>query len=77
MFTISSRNISEAKLILDSGFHGVKIDNCGDDRGIGFELLTQHLNASGKPILIENCDQGHNQADSSMLSLSVSYFQFV
>lgn len=57
---------AEAKLILDSGFHGVKIDNCGDDRGIGFELLTQHLNASGKPILIENCDQGHNQAHRSL-----------
>lgn len=56
----------EAQLILDSGFYGVKIDNCGDDRGIGFEQLVQNLNASGKPILIENCDQGHSQAHRAL-----------
>merc|ERR1719506_1443246 len=57
---------AEAKLILDSGFYGVKIDNCGDDQGIGFELLTQHLNQSGTPILVENCDQGHSQAHRAL-----------
>lgn len=50
----------EAQLIMDSGFYGVKIDNCGDQYGIGFEQLVQHINASGKPLLIENCDQGLN-----------------
>jgi len=49
----------EAQLILDSNFDGVKIDNCGDDQGIGFNFIIQHFNASGKPILVEDCNQGH------------------
>jgi alpha-galactosidase len=49
----------EAQLILEADFDGVKIDNCGDDQGIGFELIMKHLNASGKPILVEDCNQGN------------------
>jgi len=51
----------EAQLILDANFDGVKIDNCGDDAGIGFNMIMQHLNASGKAVLVEDCNQGHGK----------------
>ena len=48
----------DAELLLDAGFDGVKIDNCGDDRGLGFQGRFHYLNASGKRLLIENSNQG-------------------
>jgi len=49
----------DAKLVLDAGFDGLKIDNCGDDDGAGFVGRLKNINASGRAILIENSDQGH------------------
>ena len=49
--------------LLDNGFDAVKIDNCGDD-GRSFTMRTSLINASGKPLMIENSNQGFgNPAD--------------
>jgi alpha-galactosidase len=48
----------DAAMLLAAGFDGVKIDNCGDDRGAGFVARARHLNASGRRLLIENSNQG-------------------
>jgi alpha-galactosidase len=57
-----SRRVYEAEVefLLDAGFDGVKIDNCGDDQGIGFQMMIETINKSGKPLLIENSDQGNS-----------------
>jgi len=50
---------AEIKLIDSAGFDGVKIDNCGDDQGKGFVMMVDNINKSGRPLLIENSNQGH------------------
>jgi len=51
---------AEVKLIQAAGFDGVKIDNCGDVAlgGKGFVTMVDNINKSGRPLLIENCNQG-------------------
>jgi alpha-galactosidase len=51
---------AEVKLIQAAGFDGVKIDNCGDvaGGGKGFVMMVDNINKSGRPLLIENCNQG-------------------
>lgn len=51
---------AEIKLVQDAGFDGVKIDNCGDDQGIGFTMMVDAINKSGRPLLIENSNQGNS-----------------
>ena len=51
--------IGDVRQILDAGFDGVKIDNCGDDDGSGFASRVQHINASGTALVIENSNQAH------------------
>jgi alpha-galactosidase len=51
---------AEVQLMRDAGFDGVKVDNCGDDQGIGFVMMNDIINKSGSPMLIENCNQGHS-----------------
>lgn len=51
---------AEVQLIMDAGFDGLKIDNCGDDQGIGFQMMVDLVNKSGHPLLIENSNQGHS-----------------
>jgi len=43
----------------DAGFDGVKIDNCGDDDGLGYATMMDEIKRTGKPILVENCNQAH------------------
>ena len=50
--------IGDVAQILDAGFDGVKIDNCGDDQAKAFTSRLKHINASGKAILVENSNQG-------------------
>ena len=50
--------VGDVAQLLQAGFDGVKIDNCGDDDGSGFVSRVRHINASGTPLLIENSDQG-------------------
>lgn len=47
----------DVKQILEAGFDGVKIDNCGDDDGAGFASRMLHLNVSGRAVLLENSNQ--------------------
>jgi len=48
----------DVELLLAAGFDGVKIDNCGDDQGVGYVSRLRHLNASEKRLVIENSNQG-------------------
>ena len=48
----------DAQMLLDAGFDGVKIDNCGDDQGAGYVARVGHIRSSGKKLLIENSNQG-------------------
>ena len=43
------------------GFDGVKIDSCGAQRNM--TLYAELFNATGRPIMIENCHQGQNFPD--------------
>ena len=43
--------------IIDSGFDGVKIDNCGASHNV--TKWAELFNASGKPIRIESCHTFH------------------
>ena len=43
----------------DAGFDGIKIDNCGDDNGVGYAVMKKEIEATGRPLLIENCNQAH------------------
>jgi alpha-galactosidase len=49
----------DIKAIAAAGFDGVKIDNCGDDQGIGYIARVAAINKTGHPMLIENSNQGH------------------
>eukprot|EP00665_Eupelagonemidae_sp_cell47_P009362 gene9362-3970_t len=53
----------DVKLVMEAGFDGVKIDNCGDDNGDGFEGRMRHYNASSRPVLVENSNQGKVMVD--------------
>ena len=44
--------------VVHAGFDGLKIDNCGDDRGVGFAARERAINASGHAMMIENSNQG-------------------
>ncbi len=46
----------DVKAIIDLGFSGVKLDSCGQFRNLS--RWAELLNATGKSILVENCDQG-------------------
>eukprot|EP00927_Polykrikos_kofoidii_P061609 TRINITY_DN56443_c0_g1_i1.p1 TRINITY_DN56443_c0_g1~~TRINITY_DN56443_c0_g1_i1.p1 ORF type:complete len:462 (+),score=50.82 TRINITY_DN56443_c0_g1_i1:70-1386(+) len=50
---------AEVRLMQDAGFDGVKMDNCGDDRGIGFVMMNSIINKSGSGLLVENSNQGN------------------
>jgi hypothetical protein len=50
---------ADAQILRDSGFDSIKLDNCGDDQGVGFVSRAHYINISGRPLLIENSDQGH------------------
>ena len=45
-------------MVVEAHFDGVKIDNCGDDRGAGFIARVAAINASGHALLVENSNQG-------------------
>ena len=49
---------ADAKQLLDAGFHGVKLDDCGDGSGAGLLQRVAAIAASGKALLIENSNQG-------------------
>lgn len=49
------------KQMLEAGFDGVKIDNCGDDDGTGYEEMVRRINVSGRPLMIENSNQAHGR----------------
>lgn len=48
-----ARYEQDAKWLLDMGFDGVKIDNCGNSHNVS--RYAEIFNKSGKPIRIENC----------------------
>jgi alpha-galactosidase len=50
---------ADIKMVVDANFDGVKIDNCGDDQGIGYIARTDAANATGHALLTENSNQGH------------------
>lgn len=49
--------------IIEYGFDGVKLDSCSTQ--LDLDLWQKYLNASLRPILIENCHQGHTIPNSS------------
>merc|ERR1712039_551510 len=64
---------AEVTFLLRAGFDGVKIDNCGDDQGIGFQMMIEAINKSGKPLLVENSDQGLSNNPRRGVPKNVSY----
>lgn len=51
-------NKGDVQFLLDNDFDSVKIDNCGDDRGVDFTSRMAYMNASGKAFVVENSNQG-------------------
>ena len=49
---------ADVKQLVDAGFHGVKLDDCGDGSGAGLLERVAAINASGHAMLIENSNQG-------------------
>ena len=49
---------ADAAQLRDAGFHGVKLDDCGDASGAGLLERAAAINASGHALLIENSNQG-------------------
>ena len=49
---------ADAKQLVDAGFHGVKLDDCGDGTGLGLLERVKAINVSGRALLIENSNQG-------------------
>ena len=47
----------DVQFIIESGFDGVKIDNCGASHNV--TLWAELFNKSGKPIRIESCHTFH------------------
>ena len=60
--------VGDAKLSMEAGFDGMKIDNCAGGSGKGFELRMSTINASGKPVLVENSNQAHVSRPSNASS---------
>jgi len=50
---------ADIKQVLDAGFDGLKIDNCGDVDGHGLSDRVRYINKSGQVLLIENSNQAH------------------
>ena len=55
---------ADTKQLIDAGFHGVKLDDCGDGTGAGLLERVAAINASGRALLIEN-----SAANAAFLSL--------
>eukprot|EP01051_Picozoa_sp_SAG22_P001574 SAG22_NODE_63_length_23302_cov_17.506551_6_plen_205_part_00 len=51
----------DVNLTFNAGFDGVKIDSCGAQKNM--TLYAELFNATGKPIVIENCHQGQSFPD--------------
>ena len=49
---------ADVQQLIDAGFHGVKLDDCGDGSGAGLLERVKAINASGWAMLIENSNQG-------------------
>jgi alpha-galactosidase len=49
---------ADVKQLIDAGFYGVKLDDCGDGTGTGLVERVKAINASGRALLIENSNQG-------------------
>ena len=47
---------ADVNQLRQAGFHGVKLDDCGDGTGAGLLERVKAINASGKAMLIENSD---------------------
>ncbi len=47
----------DVQATLDFGFEEIKLDGCGDEKNV--TLFAALFNASGKPVLIENCHNGN------------------
>ena len=65
--------VGDAKLSIEAGFDGMKIDNCAGGAGKGFELRMSTINASGKPVLVENSNQAHVSRPSNASSFISSW----
>ena len=61
---------ADAKQLLDAGFHGVKLDDCGDGTGAGLLQRVAAINASGKALLIEN-SKGTNRVIDSYIYIYI------
>jgi hypothetical protein len=61
--------VGDAKFSIEAGFDGMKIDNCAGGAGKGFELRMSTINASGKPVLVENSNQAHVSCSSNDFNL--------
>jgi alpha-galactosidase len=48
----------DIEMLIDAGFDGVKIDNCGDEDGSGFAGRVKYLKESGHVLMVENANQG-------------------
>ena len=60
------------KQLRDAGFDGVKVDNCGDDDGLGYATMMDEIKRTGKPILVENCNQAHGHGPPRGLPTNAS-----
>ena len=50
---------ADVKMLRDADFDSIKQDNCGDDQGKGFVARMHYINTTGRPLLVEDSDQGH------------------
>jgi len=60
------------KQLRDAGFDGVKIDNCGDDDGLGYATMMDEIKKTGTPLLVENCNQAHGHGPPRGLPANAS-----
>ena len=60
------------KQLRDAGFDGIKLDNCGDDDGLGYATMMDEIKRTGKPMLVENCNQAHGHGPPRGLPTNAS-----
>jgi len=53
----------DVNAVIKYGFDGVKLDGCGGEENV--TLFASLFNATGKPVLIENCHNGPNEPNAT------------
>ena len=50
-------NAGDVQATLDYGFESIKLDGCGNEKNVSY--YAELFNASGQPVMIENCHNGN------------------